>query len=170
MSLQINHLSAAEEKLNLHGTKLSGLVVSLGEDRFLLDSGFGKFSIRLKKEIFQAMIGDDVTVIGRTNEKYAKDGIIFADKIFLHSRRSRFKTSIARNIQSGWITINGRVTSVKGNTMYLYGDKRIIVYMKGVDFIPPLRAGSLISVNGNLLSEKSDEIIVQAKNIIKMSK
>ena len=170
MGYQITSSSSAEQKHNFYGTKLSGLVVSLGEDRFLLDSGFGKFSIRLKKELFQAMIGDDVTVIGRTNELYAKEAVLFADKIFLHSRKSRTETSITRNIQNGWITINGRVSSIKEDRIALYGNKKIIVYLKDVEFIPPLQAGSLVSVNGNLLDEKADAISVKAKNIIKISK
>ena len=158
-----------QKALNFFSTQLTGTVILVKDDEFVIDTGFGKFSIQLKEEVYQPKNGDDVTVVGQTNEFYAKQATIFADKIFLHGRKLKSDISITRNITDGWVSISGRVSSILNNVMHLYADDKIIIHLQGVSFIPPLQVGSLVSINGYLLNETHGDIIINAKNIIKIS-
>ena len=158
-----------QKDLNFFSTKLTGTVILVKDDEFAIDTGFGKFSIQFKENIYQPKNGDDVTVVGQTNEFYAKQATIFADKILLHGRKFKSDISITRNITDGWVSISGRVSSILNNVMHLYADDKIIINLHGVAFIPPLQVGSLVSINGYLLNETNGNIIINANNIIKIS-
>ena len=90
-----------EKDFNFYRTKLSGTVIFVKDGEFVIDTGFGKFSIQLKEKVYQPKNGDDVTVVGQTNEFYAKQATIFANKIYLHGRKLKSDISITRNITDG---------------------------------------------------------------------
>ena len=158
-----------EKNTKYYDTKLLGLVTSLEDHGFLLNVGYGKFHIKYNGESYKPMRGDDITVIGNTNEFYAKSALVFADKIILHSRRSKSGSLIQRNIEDGWVSINGRILSVFNNIIHINTDEKMAVSLKYVKFIPSLDIGSLVSVNGYLTKDDTGEFFVKAKNIIKLS-
>jgi hypothetical protein len=159
-----------ENKSKNYDTKLSGLVVSLEDNGFLLDSGFGKFRIRLTEDTYEPMKGDDVTVIGNTNELYAMNSIVFANKVLLNGRKLKSGSLIKRNISDGWVSINGRVLSIVGDILHLESDKKITISLKSVKFTPPLQVGSLVSINGYSTKDNNGDLFVRAKNIIQLSR
>jgi hypothetical protein len=162
--------SYPEKNAIVYNTKLSGLVVSLEDNGFLLDAGFGKFSIQLKGSSYEPIKGDDVTVIGNTNELYAQKSIVFAEKIMLRGRNLKSGSVIKRNITDGWISLSGRVSSIFGDIIQLDADEKIIISLKHVKFSPPIQIGSLVAASGYLTKDNNGEVFVKAKNIIKLSR